>query len=154
MQLRISNSSQQIETLHGIYTRQTGQAVRLDMGRIYLWEVWLAKGFTNSDLFDLIRHLRAEIREGNRRPGCLKFSNLIGLPDAFEEDLAQLRAATRPRPPTQRTVRSCQTERIVSDPGTAPRVQTPGPILEEYVRQLRASVEVGNQKQAGTNQHG
>ena len=139
--MRISNSSQQIETLHGIYAGQTGQAVRLDMSRIYQWEVWLAKGFTNADLFDLIRHLRAEIRAGNRRPGCLKFSNLIGLPESFEEDLAQLRATQRPRPPTQRTVCSGQTERVVSDPGTAPRVQTPAPIVEEYVRKLRESVE-------------
>lgn len=132
----MTSHQERIETLHGIYTRQTGQTVRLDMQRIFTWEAWLAKGFSNADLFDLIRHLRDEIRKGNRSPAALKFTNLVGNADFFEEDLALLRASTRPRPPATRTVRTGQTERIVpADAG-----ENSARPVSEVIAAMRAAV--------------
>jgi len=134
-----------IETLHGLYCRQTGQTVRLSMDRIFIWEVWLARGFTKEDLFDLVRHLRSEIQQARRNPGCLKFSNLIGHPDTFEEDLALLRAHQRPKAPPSRTIRSGATERIVSDPNTRDTSVPARVPLERVIAAMR--------EQAGDRSH-
>lgn len=120
---------QQIEALHGLYVRLTGHQVRLDMSREAVWFEWRRRGFTADDLQFVIRELRAAIARGDRNPGALKFSNLIGQPDFFEEDLAALRAKARPGPPTTRTVRTGDTTRIVADPGTAPRAVPIGDVI-------------------------
>ena len=84
-----------IQRLHGLYCSLTGFTLRLDMLRESTWFEWLRRGFTADDLQTMIRHLRREIRDGRRNPGALKFSNLIGQPDSFEEDLAAVRAILR-----------------------------------------------------------
>jgi hypothetical protein len=109
----MSTSREKIEHLHGLYCRLSGQQIRLDMARESTWFEWCRRGFTGEDLAAMIRYLRAQVNEGKRNMGCIKFSNLIGNPDFFEEDLAQLRALRRPQPPATRTIRSGQTERIV-----------------------------------------
>lgn len=111
--------AEQISHLHGLYSRLTGFKLRLDMGREAVWFEWLRRGFTADDLQALIRHLRSEIREGRRNPGALKFSNLIGQPDFFEEDLAVLRALNRNRVTSEsvvsRVVHTGDTERRLPD---------------------------------------
>lgn len=84
-----------IEALHALYVRLTGMDVRLDMQREHIWWEWTRRGFVEADLQMVVAHLRRGIKAQRRQPGALKFSNLIGQPDFFEEDLAEAKAAAR-----------------------------------------------------------
>lgn len=84
-----------IPSLHRLYANLTGFDLRLDMAREQTWYQWTRFGFTADDLRLVIVHLRSEIKRGNRNAGALKFHNLIGQPDYFEEDLALARAGQR-----------------------------------------------------------
>lgn len=97
------NRADQIESIHKLYWKLTGQFLRLDMGREHSWSDYLAKGFSEYDLRLVIAHLKDGIRSGTRYPACLKFSNLIQQLDHFEEDLAMAKAHSRnDKPKTNR----------------------------------------------------
>jgi len=112
----------QIIRLHSIYCNETGLHVGLDTARERDWYDWLKRlaptssptlSPTSSIRIDkvsdkggresspeqalrlVIAHLQRGIREQKRNPGALKFRNLIGMPDYFEEDLAEARAQAR-----------------------------------------------------------
>ena len=92
---------QRIQQAHALYCRLTGQRLSLRFDRERLWcELFLA-GFTEADVQRVIRYLQREIREGRRKVGALKLSNLLQL-DRFEEDLnisrVQLYASKAPKP--------------------------------------------------------
>ncbi len=92
----MSNTARQlIERLHALYVQLTGLAIPLDMQRETIWFEWQRRGHGEQELRDVVAHLRRGIREQRRNPGALKFRNLIGQPDYFEEDLAEARAAQR-----------------------------------------------------------
>ena len=120
---------QQIERLHGLYCRLSGQQIRLDMAREGIWFEFIRRGFTGEDLQLVLRALRAAIARGDRNPGALKFSNLVGQPDYFEEDLALIRAHARPKPATEKTQRHGDTEKIVEDAGGGPPAKTAADVL-------------------------
>lgn len=85
----------QINDLHRLYQQLTGLAVSLDFSRENIWGHWLAKGWTADDLRIVITHIKAEIRAERRFPASLRFSNLVGQTDRFEEDLVEARARAR-----------------------------------------------------------
>lgn len=102
---------EEIQQLHELYRELTGLVIRLDMARERDWFEWRKRGFGKAELALVVRHIKAGIRTGKRYPGALKFSNLIGMPDRFEEDLAQARAegrkvAARPSPGRAAAVRA------------------------------------------------
>jgi hypothetical protein len=84
-----------LKSLHDEYCSRTGMDIAFNMTRERVWQEWMAfnkeKPFTLDDLKTVIAYLRSKIRTGNRNDGALKFSNLIGSPDFFEEDLALAR---------------------------------------------------------------
>ena len=84
-----------IAALHRLYCQLTGLVIPLDMQRETIWFEWQRRGHGEQELRDVIAHLQRGIREQRRNPGALKFRNLIGMPDYFEEDLAEARAARR-----------------------------------------------------------
>jgi hypothetical protein len=84
-----------IQQLHAAYCQATGFTLTLDMSREQTWYWWQKKGFTTEDLYLVVRYISAQIRQQRRNPGALKFSNLIGQYDLFEEDLAMARAERR-----------------------------------------------------------
>lgn len=106
-----------IPDLHALYERLTGFKLRLDFHRERVWFEW-AKVFSDEDLRIMVAHLQRCIREGTRNPGALKFHNLIGNVDLFEEDLQYIRARSRPRPPSHERVKIGTTERIMPALGT------------------------------------
>lgn len=59
-------------------------------------------GWTEPDLRLVVNHLKRLIRLERRRPESLKFHNLIGNVDGFNEDLADARAESRVKKPTPR----------------------------------------------------
>lgn len=86
----------QIKQLHVEYCARTGFDILLNMSRENTWKDWLFynrdQPFTVEDLKLVIAYLRAKIRAGERNDGALRFRNLIGNPDYFEEDLEQAKA--------------------------------------------------------------
>lgn len=84
-----------ISNLHHEYRTLTGYDLGLDYWRERCWADWCSKGFTVEDLRLVVRWLKDGIRKETRRPGCLKFSNLIQQLDRFEEDLVEAKAELR-----------------------------------------------------------
>ena len=86
--------------LHQLYCDLTGQAgMGLRFERERLWFDWVRCGWGEPELRVVVRYLKAGIAEGKRNHGALKFSNLIGQPDRFEEDLFEARRVQRPARP-------------------------------------------------------
>jgi len=96
------SSTPEIERLHAAYCKGTGLELRLDMGREIAWGRWMQAGFGMEELVTVIGYIRKGIAKGERNAGALRFRNLIGMIDYFEEDLAMARKAqtARPRPAT------------------------------------------------------
>lgn len=89
----------QVMTIHGEYCRLTDQVgLTLRYDRMRGWADWLRAGFTAEDLRLVTRYLRRGIATGARNQGALKWRNLIGQPDAFEEDLYEARRVMGARP--------------------------------------------------------
>jgi hypothetical protein len=101
-------------------------------------------GFINQfadDLRAVVNYLNAEITVGNRNPGALKFSNLIGDPSRFEEDLGMARVKSRPRAAVTQTVRTGNTERIVPSTGCEAKAEPARVPLSRAIEAMRAAVE-------------
>ena len=92
------NAMQLVKALHAAYVARTGYEIAYNMARENVWRDWCAFGdwkWTCEDLARVIGYLRAKIRKGERNEGALKFANLIGRPDNFEEDLNLAREAAK-----------------------------------------------------------
>jgi hypothetical protein len=92
----------EVEKLHSVFCEITGQqGLSLRFDRLRGWHEWIQCGWGEEDLRLVVRYLRRAIAEDKRNPGALKWSNLIGQPDRFEEDLYEARRVLRkPRPET------------------------------------------------------
>lgn len=113
-----------IEAFHRAYCLATGQEIRLEgFDRERVWYEFLAAGFTIEDVALVGRFLVRAVEKGERNPGCLRFRNLIGQPDAFEEELQLVRAAMRnfKAPPSEKekTIRAFRPETSEPVPMTA-----------------------------------
>lgn len=100
-----------VKALHAAYEARTGFTIVLNYQRLTMWYSWCEwSGWTwgEADLARVIAYLRAKIQVNERREGALKFFNLIGHPDTFEEDLQLAKEAAkasqvyRPRKPSPR----------------------------------------------------
>ena len=81
---------QLVKDLHATYVARSGQVIAYNLTRENAWRDWCQIGnwaWTPEDLTRVIGYLQAKIRAGDRNVGALKFTNLIGYPDKFEEDL-------------------------------------------------------------------
>lgn len=128
-----------IAELHTVFERLTGQQIELNAFREQQWCVWLgyrrSQPFTTADLTAVIVWLKNQIRKGERRPAALKFSNLVGNPDYFEEDLELARAQLRVRPLPPRQITTSQPDgstvqrRMPGDPA-ADTSRSAGKVIE------------------------
>jgi hypothetical protein len=118
--------SEQIQQLHQLYCRLTGQNLSLRFDRERLWFEFLRAGFTRDDLIQVVRYLQKEIRQTRRNVGALKLSNLLQL-DYFEEDLNISRVCLTPR---------TQAPKPAPPPSCTPREQEQG--RRQALEQLRA----------------
>jgi hypothetical protein len=85
-----ANAMQLVKGLHDSYVARTGYDIAYNMARENTWREWCQWGnwtWTGEDLTRVIGYLRKKIAKGERNEGALKFANLIGRPDNFEEDL-------------------------------------------------------------------
>ena len=79
-----------IRSLHASYESRTGYSIRYNDHRQrqwWEWCEWSSWEWTDRELAIVIGYLRSKIAKGDRNEGALKFENLIGSPDRFEEDL-------------------------------------------------------------------
>lgn len=93
-----ANAMQLVKDLHAAYVARTGYEITYNIARENTWREWCQFGdwkWTVEDLTRVIGYLRSKIRKGERNEGALKFQNLIGRPDNFEEDLNLAREASR-----------------------------------------------------------
>lgn len=116
-----SDVPQNIRDFHLLYQQLTQSELTLDFCRIDMWRTFIGyrkPPFTHDDLRLVVKRLNHQIKFQKRNPGSLKFRNIIGNPDYFEEDLSEARAALRPRPPVEKEITYGTTRRIVANPGT------------------------------------
>jgi hypothetical protein len=123
------NLPQLVKDLHAAYESRTTYTVTLNMMRERMWVDWLVWSnytWTVEDLARVIGYLRRKIAKGDRNEGALKFGNLIGQPDHFEEDLALAREEAskspfkpRPRPASLPEAREDAPETAPLDPAEA-----------------------------------
>lgn len=84
------NAIKIVKELHAHYVARTGYDIAYNIARENTWREWCQWGgwlWTCDDLTRVIGYLRKKISRGERNEGALKFQNLIGRPDNFEEDL-------------------------------------------------------------------
>lgn len=124
----------QIEQLHQLYGRLTGQTLSLGFDRERLWFEFLRAGFTADDLSRVVGYLQREIRHQHRYVGALKLSNLLQL-DRFEEDLNISRVRLTASPPRP------QAPLALSTPTCSPDEQQRGRQRAlEHLRQLKENL--------------
>ena len=87
-----------IPKLHALYCGITNRSIRLLAHQEASWVAWINRGFAEDDLRVVAKAILNGIKNGTRNPGALKFHNLIGDLDGFQDDLAQVHAM-RPKPP-------------------------------------------------------
>lgn len=111
-----------VKDLHAAYCEATGLSLPLRFGIDRAWSDWLGAGNSKADLLLVIRYLKRGIARGERNEGCLRFRNLIGQLDAFDEELAMARKAFNLRPPQPETKQAVQktgdVNRIVEVPNS------------------------------------
>lgn len=87
-----------VKALHKSYESRTGYTIRWNPHRERQWSEWCRWAdweWTDRELAIVIGYLRGKIAKGERNDGALKFENLIGSPDRFEEDLNLANEARR-----------------------------------------------------------
>lgn len=92
------NAPQVMKELHAHYCARSGYDILWNMVRENTWKEWLQYcgwSWGKNEISLVIFYLREEIGRQKRNEGALKFSNLIGDPMRFEEDLAMARRDRR-----------------------------------------------------------
>lgn len=113
-------TSADTEKIHAQYKALTGLDVPYTMQTHFMWESWLASGFTEPDLACVIRYLKSKIKDGKRPKESLLPRNLIQRTDFFGEDLAIARAEARnTHTPTPRERILAQSGRSSDEPKDA-----------------------------------
>ena len=129
-----------IREMHNAYERLTGAQLTLNWPRLDQWRVFLSyrnPPFSTDDLRIVVAHIRKGVSEQRRNMGALKFHNLIGQPDYFEEDLNEARALSRPKPSATKTVAYNATQRIVPNDNMG---NTAVP-MADVIKAMREAVE-------------
>lgn len=89
-----------VHQFHEAYSQATNFRLPLNYDRIDWWERLAGQGVTLEDLKLVLRYLQFQIAKGKRFDGCLRFSNLIGYANRFDEELGLARAwARNAKPP-------------------------------------------------------
>ncbi len=116
------------QALHDCYVRRSGLAVPFTMERLYAWNVWRSRGFTEGDLEAVIAIVKRKIAAGQKWDGSLGFKALIENISHFEEMLAEARAwARKPKVNSARASVLRATFRPVEEPKS--NAQTSGDVL-------------------------
>jgi len=137
----VLGSSEKIESIHALYWKLTSQFLKLDMNREHTWQMFL-KRFTEDDLRLVIAHLKKGIDDGERRIGCLRFSNLIEQTDRFEEELAMARAYYRNNKPQTNRAKAIKVFRPeVNEPRPESNYKAISGIMPKLIEEMRKAIK-------------
>lgn len=117
-------SPNHIATLHASYCRLSGLHIGpLDHWTTYLWGDYCRHGFTEQDLFAVVRHIQKTCPEPRYHLKMLRLERLID-PHTFRGHLAEAKAMARnaPKPRDARTDALAAVNR--SEPGPQAKVDT------------------------------
>lgn len=130
-------------SIHSAYCRLAQADLTLTMDRLYYWNAWLSRGFTEADLRLVIRYLLHEVKAGRRFPGSLKWCNLIQNADRFEEDLALARGWERNNKPAPTDKdRVLQAARpVVGQPPAESTANHVGSIIPKLLEEMRKAAK-------------
>lgn len=132
-----------IDQFHEAYSKATLFRLPLNSDRRYWWEKLEARGVTLSDLKLVIRYLQFQIAKGERHDGCLRFSNLVGWSNRFDEELELAKAWERNRPPP-RTVKDRYVTKPLDTSKSVSQVMAGSRDISELVRKAHEAVEKGD----------
>ena len=76
------------ETLNSTYVRESGMESKPFLSKEFAWGNWSKHGFTETDLVQVLRYLRKQVKSGERKPASMLFRNLIEYPENFEQELS------------------------------------------------------------------
>lgn len=96
-----SDKASIITDLHAHLCAKTAMDLILNDQRRRMWWDWCSYSawtWTKDDLGRVVSYLISQIKIDKRNEGSLKFTNLIGQPDKFEEDLGLAKKAAKPNP--------------------------------------------------------
>ncbi len=88
------------DEIHRVYQTITNRDIPCTMQMHFQWSAWKAQGWTVDDLRLVVQHIKEMIRQDRRRPESLRFHNLIGNTERFNEDISEARSLARIRPET------------------------------------------------------
>lgn len=86
----ITNAPAHVRGLHDHYCARSGFPIMYNMVRENVWKDWLQFcdwQWGKDEISRVVFYIRSEIKRQKRNEGALRFSNLIGDPMKFEEDL-------------------------------------------------------------------
>lgn len=86
----ITDAPAHVRALHAHYCARSGFEIMYNMMRENVWKEWLqfcGWQWGADEISRVIFYIRSEIKRQKRNEGALRFSNLIGDPAKFEEDL-------------------------------------------------------------------
>jgi hypothetical protein len=106
-------ADKKIQELHDTYVKVSGMDVALRFNRESSWMEFVRAGFTNADLAAVLGRLRAMVATGDRRPECLKFSNVVEGLDRFEEELAMIKSQLNGVEPGERPLSVMEMYRVI-----------------------------------------
>lgn len=126
-------TTEQTAAIHKQYCCLTGLQVPYTMTQHFMWESFLAAGFTEPDLAVVVRHLKKKIREGKRPKESLLPRNIIQRIDFFGEDLAIAKAEAKPREtPRQEILRAVHRTEPLKEPVKAGDVMAAGKAFDAF----------------------
>jgi hypothetical protein len=109
----MSPTNSGINELHAAYVEHSGMDLALRFNRESSWTLFTQEGFTKADLIAVIDRLKRLVQAGERRPECLKFSNVVEGLDRFEEELAMIKAEAAGLKPAERPMSVFDLQRIL-----------------------------------------
>lgn len=127
-------STQDTQLIHKQYRALTGLDVPYSMQTHFMWEAWLAAGYTEPDLACVVRYIKRRIGEKRREKESLLLRNLIARQGNFAEDLSLCRAESRQyeartKDASKKSVMAA-TGRTMTEPEARPVVN----VMEEHAK--------------------
>lgn len=88
-------TTEQTQLIHSQYKALTGIEAEYTMTSRFIWESFLARGYTESDLACAVTYIKERIKQKRREKESLMMRNMVWNLDYFAETLSMARAESR-----------------------------------------------------------
>lgn len=110
------------------------------LSKEFAWANWSRHGFSESDLVQVLRYLRSQVRRGERKPASMLFRNLIEYPENFEQELSlskEARLQKKPETPRQEILRAAGRPEQPKEKVQSVKSILEGQALTDFMRQCK-----------------